>query len=351
VAPGSYPALAVQSSDLQGPVTLLADVTGATESVGAVTIDAGGHSVAAVSISGVSGLTIDGITAQGGTEEGILVVDSPDTTIRNCIAGNNRGDGVFVQSSDATLLFDNLSYGNTGAGIRIYSSNDVSVINNTIYGNRGAGIFIGTAADPSFGVVVENNIIDTNLGDGIEVRSGSDYMGDYNMNTDGYAPGTAGGVHDVIGSSGSPGFVAPSLEDFHLTPQADDCTGGSPAINAGDPATAEDLVAILTQRTTRSDGLVDCVGALCCTTLTADPTPQPVELQPGQVDLGYHYAAPLATPTPAPRNPTRTRTPTRTPTITPTGTATGTPAATATGSPVGSATSTPEETATMTATP
>jgi parallel beta-helix repeat protein len=279
VTPGTYPALVVQAGDLQGPVTLLADVATA----------------AAISITGVTGLTIDGITVQGGTEEGILVLNSPNTVVRNCVTRNNRGDGVFVQSSDGSVVFDNLAYQNTKAGIRVYSSNNISVFNNTVSGNSGAGIFIGTASAPSTGVVVENNIFNGNLGNGIEVDTGIIYTGDYNLNTDGYAPEAPVGSHDI---DADPAFLSPALGEFQLLPQLDDCTGGSPAVNAGNPSTPTDLVAILEQRTTREDGRPDCVGAHCCTTLSADPTPQPVDLQPGQVDLGYHYPAP-ATATPS----------------------------------------------------
>jgi parallel beta-helix repeat protein len=318
VAPGSYGALVVQSGDLQGPVTLLADITGSSEVVGAVTITAfdGQRSTpAAISISGVTGLTIDGVTVQGGTEEGILVLDSPNTVIRNCVVRSNHGDGVFVQSSDATLVFDSLVYQNSDAGIRIYSSNDASAISNTVYGNHGVGIFVGTASAPSAGVVVENNIVDGNLGVGIEFESGNDVFSDYNLNTDGYGMQTAVGTHDL---NANPQFLAAAAGDFHLSQQLDDCTGGSPAINAGDPDTAAGLIAALQQRSTQLDNRLDCVGSGCCTTLTASPTPEIVDLQPGEVDLGYHYPAPPPTPTPKPRTPARTKTPTRTPTRTPT---------------------------------
>jgi len=319
VVPGSYPALILHSGDLQGPVTLLADITTSSEVAGAVTINAVDANqratAAAISLDGVTGLTIDGITAQGGKEESILVLNSPDTVIRNCIDRDSQGDGIFVQSSAGTVLFDNLTYRNTGAGIRVYGSSNVQVVNNTIYGNRGIGLFIGTASDPSSGVVVENNIINTNLGVGIEVESGNDATGDYNLNTDGYAGEASAGAHDI---AADPLFVSGATGNFHLEPQLDDCTSGSPAINAGNPETSADFIAILQERTTQEDQKLDCVGSGCCTTLTASPTPGIVDLQPGEVDLGYHYAAPPPTPTPKPRTPAKTKTPTRTPTRTPT---------------------------------
>jgi parallel beta-helix repeat protein len=321
VAPGTYPALVLQPGDLQGPVTLLADIAGVSESIGAVTIDGHQQTAAAISITGVNDLTIDGVTVQGGTQEGILVLDSPGTVLRNCIIRNNSGDGIFIERAAGSLVFDNLVYQNTDAGIRLFGSNDARVINNTVYKNGGFGIFVGIASEPSTAVTIENNIINANTGKGIQVETNTGYFGDYNLNTNGYGTGAPAGAHDL---NASPQFIAPDQGDFHLLTQLDDCTGGSPAINAGDPATSADLVAILQQRSTRSDGVFDCVGSRCC----IGPPPDFVDLQPGQVDLGYHYAVRPPTPTPAPRS-----TPTRVPTATrPPGTP-GTPTATRTQTP------------------
>jgi len=300
-------------------VTLLADITGSSETAGTVTINAVDDNqratAAAISLDGVTGLTIDGITAQGGTEESILVLNSPDTVIRNCTAVGSQGDGVFVESSNSAVVFDNLTYTNRSAGIRVYGSSNVQVVNNTIYGNHGIGLFIGTAADPSIGIVVENNIINSNTGVGFDVEQGNDVTSDYNLNTDGYAGNASAGAHDI---AADPLFVAGGT-DFHLSPQLDDCTGGSPAVNAGDPDTAVDFIATLQQRTTREDQAPDCVGPGCCTTVLPSPTPVVVDLQPGQVDLGYHYPGLPPTPTPkATRTAGKTKTPTRTPTRTPT---------------------------------
>ncbi len=301
VAPGTYQALNITASDVQGPVTLLADVTGASESVGGVTISAVDSqnlpTDSAISVTGVTGLTIDGITAQGGTRQAILVQDSLDTTVRNCVVRNSRGDGVFIQSSDGTVLFDNLAYQNKGAGLRVYTSNNIQVFNNTVYGNSKAGIYVGTTAAPSTGVVAENNIIDGNVGVGIAVEDGNDAIGDYNLNTDGYTSDTLIGSHDI---DANPLFDSPMTAPatFHLAPQLDDCTNGSPAINAGDPNTSADFIAMLQQRSTQANGMLDCVGTLCCVTASASPTPTIIDLQPGQVDLGYHY--PGTPPTPVP---------------------------------------------------
>ena len=317
VAPGSYAALKLRAGDVQGPIAVIADVTGQVTgtSPAPVLIDARG-TTSAISLTSVDDLTFDGLTVRGATDSAILVDSGTGITIRNCTVESNDGDGIVVQDSDSTLVFDNLAHDNVGAGIVLLGSAATQVINNTSY-NNAQGVFIGSSNTfDSSDVLVKSNIFNKNdPGDGsaagivAETASLSGYDGDYNLNTDGY-DGPSAGDNDL---DADPLFILPSSDDFHVLPPGPDGSGGSPVINKGDPATDGDLVAQLQVRTVRSDRFPDT----------------------GRVDIGFHYGNAIAsTPTPVPTK-TRATTPTRTtagtavPTRTPTRTATlGTPAAT-----------------------
>ena len=284
VAPGTYPALAIRAGDLQGPVTLFGDVTGRSSDSGGGAVIIEGNGAAALDIEGVSGLTIDGFTLEGGNEEGLLILDSVQTTVRNCVVTRNAGDGIFVDRSNEITIFNNLVSGQRGGGIRVYGSNTSRVLNNTVYGHRDNGIVIGDSQETMDDAQVENNIVNGNSPVGIVVDPGvTNYRGDFNLDTDGYGSATSPGASDI---TDPPLFADPTNFDFYLTPT-------SAAINAGDPTLDVDLVAQLSARSTQTDG-----------TLDAPP-----------VDLGYHYAPPPPTPTPPPRNtrPKKTATPTPTP--------------------------------------
>jgi parallel beta-helix repeat protein len=270
---------------------LVADVTGTISESGAgpAIIDAAfGQSrpaTAAITLSGIpesNAVVIDGFTLRNGTRAGIAIDDSPGTIIENCTFESNPGDGVRFTGSDASLLFNNLLYNNSGAGVRALGTSDLWVFNNTIYNNTGTGISIGSdqdASDASPSALVENNIINSNSSFGVAVAANStgSYTGDYNLNSDGYATGTPRGPHDLTSNvSAMSLFISPTLDppDLHLAP-------GSPAVDAGDPATPASLLSWLQQGTTQSDCTPD----------------------PGLVDLGYHYpttdpSCPGPTPTP-----------------------------------------------------
>ncbi len=284
VKPGKHAPFTLAPSDLQGPITLLADVTGTISESGAgpVIIDAAfGQSrpaAAAITLSGIpesNAVVIDGFTLRNGTRAGIAIDDSPGTIIENCTFESNPGDGVRFTGSDSSVLFNNLLFNNSGAGVRALGTDDLWVFNNTIYNNTGTGISIGSDQDPSPNAWVENNIINSNSSFGIAVAANSTggYQGDYNLNSDGYAAGTPPGQND---NTADALFIAPTLNDFHLA-------ASSPAVDAGDPATPAGLLSLLQHGTTQTDGTPDCRSP----------------------DLGYHYAAEVAcgqpTPTPTPR--------------------------------------------------
>ncbi len=304
VPPGVYAPLMLSASDVHGPITLIADVTGTlTNSAAApVIIDAHG-SPAAITLSGIPADTpvaVDGFTLRGGVSAGLAIDGSPGTVAKDCTLENNRGDAVLVTGSDESLLFNNLIYGNTGAGIRVLQANAVRIINNTLYRNQDTGITLGDGTGSASNAQVENNIINGNIPVGIAVAADSlnGYVGDYNLNSDQYASGTPAGLHDLnAGTAADPQFVFASTgrdADFHLA-------ADSPAIDAEDPQTAADLISWLQQRSTAEDGTPDCqlvaLGYHYPTTQScAGPTPG-VTVGPTKKGTHHHHHA---TPTPTP---------------------------------------------------
>ena len=285
VAPGVYAAVNLQAGDLQGPVTLVADVSGlqTNSSAAPVTINVRGGA-AGIRLSEQSDVTVDGFTIRGAASAGVLVEQSTGIIVQNCTVASTRGDGMLIDGSSNALALDNLIFGNSGSGIQVHGSSDVRLINNTLYQNqrcrhrhrrrrrcRRARSWCATTSSTS-----------TRRSDYEADPSTDGYDSDYNLNTDGYGADTPTGAHDIIGNIANPLFIAPAREDFHLSSGSQ-----SPAVNAGDPAIDAEIADALDQRTTQTDG-------------SADVSP---------VDLGYHYPAVQPTPTPKPK-PTRTPTPT-----------------------------------------
>jgi parallel beta-helix repeat protein len=278
VPPGKYSAFTLSAKDLQGPITLLADVSGALTdtSPNAVVVDAalGAAAIALSNIPENSAVVIDGFTLRNGTTAGVVVDDSPGTIIQNCTFESNPGDGVRFSGAPGSLLFNNLIINNFGAGVQAIGTDEVEIFNNTFYNNAATGISISD----SLNVVVENNIVNENLPFGIVVAADSIYNGDYNLNYNvgngaPYSPMSIMGANDRMEM---PQFIDPTAlyPDFHLA-------AISLAIDAGDPTTPAGLLGLLQQRTTQSD-------------CTPDSPP---------VDLGYHYpttdpSCPAPTPTP-----------------------------------------------------
>lgn len=301
VAPGIYSSVELDPGDLQGSLTLVADVTGElTESSPApVTIIARSGDVAGIQVFSQSGLTIDGFTIRGGTDAGIIVGDSSSIIVRNCTVTRSGGDAVDFERSQDVLLFNNLLSDNQGSGVTALGTTDLRIINNTIYKNTSSGIFLGLDENEqaSTNAFVTNNILHQNTPTGLIVDIGppsslDGFVGDFNLNTNGYE-GADPGLSDV---ADDPLFISAAGGDFRLAAPS------SPALDRATDAIDADLVNALQQRSTQTDGSLDAI----------------------PLDLGYHYAAPILTPTKVPK-PTRTGTPTATATRTG-----GTPGATAT---------------------
>jgi len=291
VAPGSYRAVVFHPGDLQGSLTLFADVTGEfTNSAAApVTIVAGNGEEAAFEAFGQSALDIDGFTLRGGTRAGFVCSDCSGVTVLDCVVSDSSGDAIQLEASDSMLVFNNLLVGNKGGGVTARSTTNLEVINNTIYNNKTNGILLSGGSTDAF---VVNNILQKNTPAGITVdlrapSSLDGFLGDFNLNTNGYS-GPTPGPHD---SAADPLFIFPAGGDFHLA-------RASQAIDSGTNAVDSVLSDELQQLTTQTDGSLDTL----------------------PLDLGYHYIAPIPTPTRAPKataTPTPTATRTRTPTSTP----------------------------------
>ena len=140
-----------------------------------------------------------GIIVAYGTNRGVQHITMKDITIRNNMLYNNVGNGIIVRNGE-----------------------DIKIYNNTLYGNRAAAIYIQdssvTGAAPH-DIVVSNNIFDSSSTG--EPRSGivNDSRGaNITANTNLYWPATRiFGVSDPGQVSVDPGFVNPSIGDFHLS--------------------------------------------------------------------------------------------------------------------------------------
>lgn len=289
VPPGVYGPVAFRPGDLNGPVYLFADSSGTYTGSAPAAVVIRGQS-AAITLDGQSGITVDGFTLEMATDAAVLVQGGTGIEVEDCTFSDNAGDAVRFEDSSNGLVFNNLIDLNSGVGVRAFGSTGLEVINNTLFSNTGGGISLGVdaSAQPSINGFLENNVINGNTGFGIQVDAASlsGYQADYNLNTDSY-DGASPGAHDL---QVNPLFVLPSVTnpDLHLSASFGG-SGGSPAIDAGDPQTDQTLLAQLEQLTTESDFALD--------------VPPP--------DMGYHFPPPPPTPTPRPK---KTRKPTATPT-------------------------------------
>jgi len=282
--PGTYtPVNIVNEGSSAQPITFLADPTGQMtgDAPGEVILDAASTETA-FKVSNKSHIIVDGFTvvdsAAGSGSAGIVVKSSTttDVIVRNCIARNNSGMGIRVADAVDVTVVNNLVYGNQGYGIGVLGkvvnnetqSINVRVYNNTVFGNNAGGITVGSSSLPARDTSFVNNIINANMGSGFNVFAGVPSSLDgliekFNLNTDGYAGTTAN--PDSL-TMVEPEFIAPG-SDFRLA-QPPDQPVVSPAVDAGDPTTPEDITdTVRNNHTTATDGATD----------------------EGRLDLGYHY--------------------------------------------------------------
>jgi parallel beta-helix repeat protein len=217
------------------PVVLYADRSGSLtgDAPGEVVIDAAGFENG-FKLSARPWVVVNGFTVTNADEEGIAVRNVSDScVITNCVVFSNRRDGIRVRDSIDVIVFNNLVYDNARHGIEfeglgttirpLVGSSGGVIINNTLYANAGDGIRI-EEAPPSPNMLILNNVITENTGVGMNLKEGSTegFVGQWNLNTDGY--NTSEVSHARLDTGVAPLFIAPAGADGHLggTGHADD---------------------------------------------------------------------------------------------------------------------------------
>jgi parallel beta-helix repeat protein len=178
-------------------------------------------------------ITIQGLEFKNYTDEGLLILEGSDFTIRNNLFRANgrasidpdhddEGFGVNVLGARNVLIEGNESVNNgpnqerwenfaLGTGINTYENRDVIIRDNFIHGTIGGGILV----EDSFHVLVENNLIQNNQLDanadywdgGIWVDGGQDITLRNNQIYDHNGPGIVLSDEDVQYPQASFGFV------------------------------------------------------------------------------------------------------------------------------------------------
>ena len=112
------------------------------------------ESAPVIAVNGSNNLTVTGGTITGGTNGGIRIENSKDTTIENCIIQNNKTTDRSNQGTDVSL----------GAGGGVYVRDGALTIKaSTIQGNtatRGGGVYADHATVTVEGSTIQNNTAD-----------------------------------------------------------------------------------------------------------------------------------------------------------------------------------------------
>jgi parallel beta-helix repeat protein len=189
--------------------------------------------------------------------EGILIDDSPGTTVQANITHDNEDSGLGIwKGSNNTVAFDNVTHRNGDHGIDILQSTGVTVVSNTVYDNDDSGIELASNAAASLAnnIIADNGINSPRTSGNIRVAdtgsaslstfdyellnlsSGNvliDWLGAKYSSLSAFQAATG---RELNGIQGDPRFVDPSSGDFRLM-------AGSPAIDsahsgaAGQPET------------------------------------------------------------------------------------------------------------------
>jgi hypothetical protein len=246
-------------------------------------VDAGGADTGFVLLNAAFGV-VDGFHVTGAGAAGIQVRSGSDhAQVRHNVVFSNQRVGIDVKEAADVGVINNLVYGNGTGGIQTGGTQQHSaralIRSNTCFGNGANGITIG-AGGPSPCARVWYNVIQGNGENGIQIgsygQSGESLPGydpGYNINMDGYGPGTPRPDSDLVLD---PLFVLPGGPDgilggdgfeddlFQLQQIAAGQAEDSPAVDLA-RAPAEEVS--LNDRSTRSDGVPDSEF----------------------LDLGYHY--------------------------------------------------------------
>ncbi len=212
-------------------------------------------------LDGCGQCVVSNMTISGGSSHGLAILNSswiyPSNSVVECTIRENRGYGILANQAQSILLRNNLVYTNSAGGFSYYNPNPLwaRIENSTLAGNGGPQINIAASSS----VRLHNSIVVGSVTGAVCVSNAGSYVGDYN---DFFV--TNGAKMSLIGSSSYANLIAwravsagdghsisrdplfASTNDFHLQSSAGRYDRGSwvmdaqdsPAINAGDPASA-----------------------------------------------------------------------------------------------------------------
>jgi parallel beta-helix repeat protein len=283
VGPGVYPEgnITPRGNGRRGElVRFLGDRSGQRtgDAPGEVLLDATGFDVG-FRISSRPYVVIDGFTVANAINEGVSIKSSSDgSVVANCVVVSNDARGIWVRDSRGVVVFNNLVYANRNTGIDFGGENggspDGTAVNNTVFANGLDGIRIEGLA-PSPRATVVQNVIAQNLGVGInlKLRSAEGFVGQWNLNIDGYGSEAIKAAFDF---SGAPLLVAPSGADQQL---------GVP-FHADDDFRLRQLAGGQPEQSSAVDGSPMSSKAL---QLSGGSTNTGGTTDDGRADLGFHY--------------------------------------------------------------
>jgi parallel beta-helix repeat protein len=113
------------------------------------------------SAPGIIDNIISGVTAENNTN-GIVLVNSDETTIENCEVRNNHDNGVVFINADNNAITGCSVRNNQGNGIYLEYSDNALISGNRITGNRLAGVNVQNNTHPSDIARIVSNMIDHN---------------------------------------------------------------------------------------------------------------------------------------------------------------------------------------------
>ncbi len=268
---------------------------------GEVLIDAGAAALG-IELAGAQHVILRGLSVRNalpgsGVGGGIRVALAANCSLLDCrVYENDRG--IAIVNSSAVLLEDNRVTGNFGEGLRISGGSGVNVLHNLVYGNQGDGVLLAsTTAD----LRLELNSLYRNGGDQVrEVSAGS--TGQIANNV--FSEGTGMGLALAAGSSlaqthnlswaqaGNDPLPRVEADPLFLDPFGPDGILGG--VGAEDDDFRVELTSpVLDQGLGNARDLVLALrGALGALTSRADSLPDgtPADLAP--VNLGFHYPIP-----------------------------------------------------------
>jgi len=133
-----------------------------------------------IAVSRSSNSTVTNNIAENNTSDGMVFSSSHDFIISSNIAQNNGAYGIGLITSISTdanpynmIVSNNIIRGNTGYGVELKGVLNSKISDNIIYGNGQNGIDIGQASAGFYGskIIVSNNIVKNNVGNGIRIQS------------------------------------------------------------------------------------------------------------------------------------------------------------------------------------